>query len=44
GFRWSFYGHADVSVGISLGTALLFLAVCVAVIWGIFKTGYSLKI
>lgn len=43
GFRWSFYGVADVDVGISLGMTLLFLVLCVAVIGWIFKTGYRLK-
>ena len=28
GFRWSFYGISDVSVGVSLGMTLLFLAIC----------------
>ena len=43
GFRWSFYGMADVSVGISIGMTLLFLAVCLTIVWWIFKTGYRLK-
>ena len=43
GFRWSFYGVADVGVGISLGMTLVFLALCMAGIWWIFKTGYRLK-
>jgi ABC-2 type transport system permease protein len=43
GFRWSFYGIADVSVGVSLGMTLLFLAVCLTAVWWIFKTGYRLK-
>ncbi|ALS60824.1 MULTISPECIES: ABC transporter permease [Pandoraea] len=43
GFRWSFYGLADVSVGVSLGMTLVFLAVFVAVIAWMFKTGYRLK-
>ncbi|QYD71195.1 ABC transporter permease [Paraburkholderia edwinii] len=43
GFRWSFYGLADVSVGISLGMTALFLAVFLVVIAWIFKTGYRLK-
>jgi ABC-2 type transport system permease protein len=43
GFRWSFYGSADVSVGVSLGATLgFFLAGLVVVIW-IFRTGYRLK-
>jgi len=43
GFRWSFYGIADVSVGISLGMTVAFLAVSLAVVAWIFKTGYRLK-
>jgi ABC-2 type transport system permease protein len=43
GFRWSFYGVADVSVGISLGMTLLFMLLCLGGIWWIFKTGYKLK-
>jgi ABC-2 type transport system permease protein len=43
GFRWSFYGHADVSVALSLGATAAFLAACLFVIWRIFKTGYRLK-
>jgi ABC-2 type transport system permease protein len=43
GFRWSFYGVSDVGVGVSLGMTLGFLAICLAVVWWIFKTGYKLK-
>jgi ABC-2 type transport system permease protein len=43
GFRWSFYGVADVSVAVSLGMTLVFLLVCLAAIWWIFRTGYRLK-
>jgi ABC-2 type transport system permease protein len=43
GFRWSFYGIADVNVWISLGMTLFFLAVCMALATWIFKTGYRLK-
>jgi ABC-2 type transport system permease protein len=43
GFRWSFYGIADVSIGVSLAMTILFLAICLATIWWIFKTGYRLK-
>ncbi|MCA1298934.1 ABC transporter permease [Stappia indica] len=43
GFRWSFYGMADVGVGVSLAMTLLFLAICIAIIAWIFKTGYRLK-
>ena len=43
GFRWSFFNIADVNVGISLAATLLFLAVCMAVVWWFFKTGDRLK-
>jgi ABC-2 type transport system permease protein len=43
GFRWSFYGVADVGVGVSLALTLTFLALCVVVIWWIFRTGYRLR-
>jgi ABC-2 type transport system permease protein len=43
GFRYSFFGIADVSVGVSLAMTLVFFAVCLAVIWWMFKTGYRLK-
>jgi ABC-2 type transport system permease protein len=43
GFRWSFYSVSDVSVGISFGMTLLFLAACLAIVAWIFKTGYRLK-
>ena len=43
GFRWSFYGVADVDVGLSLAATMGFLGACVATVWWIFKTGYRLK-
>jgi ABC-2 type transport system permease protein len=43
GFRWAFYGNADVAVGVSLGATLGFLLACLAVVWWIFRTGYRLK-
>ena len=43
GFRWSFYGTADVSVGVSLGMTLVFMLACLGAIFWIFKTGYRLK-
>ena len=43
GFRWSFYGVADVNVGVSLAAILGFLTLCLAVVWWIFKTGWKLK-
>jgi ABC-2 type transport system permease protein len=43
GFRWSFYGIADVNVTISLTVTVLFLLACLAIVWWIFRTGYRLK-
>jgi ABC-2 type transport system permease protein len=43
GFRWSFYGIADVSVGVSLAMTFVFLGICLALVAWIFKTGYKLK-
>jgi len=43
GFRWSFYSIADVHPAISLGMTLGFLAVCLATVAWIFRTGYRLK-
>ncbi|RTZ47861.1 ABC transporter permease [Candidimonas sp. SYP-B2681] len=43
GFRWSFYGIADVNVYVSLAMTLLFLGLCLLIIFWIFKTGYRLK-
>jgi ABC-2 type transport system permease protein len=43
GFRWSFFGHGDVPILLSLGMTVLFMGVCVAAIGWIFKTGYRIK-
>ncbi len=43
GLRWTFYGTSDVNIWISFGITLGFLAVCVAVIAYIFKTGWRLR-
>ena len=43
GFRWSFYSIADVNVAFSLAMTFVFLAICVAVVAWIFRTGYRLK-
>ena len=42
-FRWSFYGVADVNVVVSFGMTVLFLVLCIAIVWWILKTGYKLK-
>ncbi|CAG9931774.1 ABC transporter permease [Candidatus Nitrotoga arctica] len=43
GFRWSFYNVSDVNVAISVGMTLVFLVVCLTIVWWIFKTGSRLK-
>lgn len=43
GFRWSFYGVADVGVGISLAMTFVFMLACLGAITWIFRTGYKLK-
>lgn len=43
GFRWSFFGSADVAVGASLGITLAFLLLCLGAVAWIFRTGYRLK-
>jgi ABC-2 type transport system permease protein len=43
GFRWSFYGLADVHVGVSLAMTLAFLGMALAVVAWIFRTGYRLR-
>ncbi|RYZ01385.1 MAG: ABC transporter permease [Myxococcales bacterium] len=44
GFRWSFYGLADVPIAISVGAISGFLVVCLIAVWWIFKTGWKLKV
>ena len=43
GFRWSFYGTADIGVVTSLLMILGFLVACLIAVWWIFRTGYRLK-
>ena len=43
GFRWAFFGSADVGVGVSLGMTCVFLAACLAAVAWMFRTGYRLK-
>jgi ABC-2 type transport system permease protein len=43
GFRWSFFETADVSVALSLAMTVLFLVLCMAVVWWTFRTGYRIK-
>jgi len=43
GFRWSFYGISDVNIVVSFSMIVLFLLVCFAAVWAIFRTGYKIK-
>lgn len=43
GFRWSFFGTADVGIGISLFAIALFTGICLATIWWIFRTGWRIR-
>ncbi len=43
GFRWSFYGIADVNVAVSIAAITGFLAACLLAVWWIFRTGWKLK-
>ena len=43
GFRWSFYGLADVGVGVSILAIAGFTLLCLAIVWWIFRTGYRLR-
>ena len=43
GFRWSFYEISDVSITLSLSMIMIFLGLCLATVWWIFKTGYQVK-
>ncbi|QUJ75617.1 ABC transporter permease [Sulfitobacter albidus] len=43
GFRWSFYGSADVPIGLSLLAIAGFTALCLGIIWWIFKTGWRIR-
>ena len=43
GFRWSFYGKADVDPDVCLTVSLVFLVISLVVVWRIFSTGYKLR-
>jgi ABC-2 type transport system permease protein len=43
GFRWTFFGTADVAFGTALAATFAFLLVCLGTVWCIFRTGYRLK-
>ncbi len=43
GLRWAFYGQADVHIAVSTGMTLGFMAVCLTVVWWVFKTGHKIR-
>ena len=43
GFRWAFYGTADINIGISLFMIAVFMFICLGIIGWTFKTGYKIK-
>jgi ABC-2 type transport system permease protein len=43
GFRWSFFGMADVGVGASIAAITVFTTICLAIVWWIFRTGYRIR-
>jgi ABC-2 type transport system permease protein len=43
GFRWSFYGVADVHIAVSIGMTLAFLGICLGVVGWMFRSGYKLR-
>ena len=43
GFRWAFFGLADVPVGLSIAAIAAFSALCLGIVWWIFKTGYRIR-
>lgn len=43
GFRWAFFGTADVGIGLSLAAIGLFTAICLTAIWWIFRTGWRIR-
>ena len=43
GLRWAFYGQADVHIGVSTGMTLVFMALCLVVVWWVFKTGHRIR-
>lgn len=43
GFRWSFYGIADVHIAVATGMTLLFLAICLGFVWWVFRSGWKLR-
>jgi ABC-2 type transport system permease protein len=44
GFRWSFYGLAEIDIAVSVSAICGFLVLCLLAVWWIFKTGWKLKV
>jgi len=43
GFRWDFYGVADVHIAVSAGMTLGFMLACLLVVWWVFRTGWKIR-
>jgi len=43
GFRWSFYGQADVNVALSFSLVLLIMTACLALITWMIRSGWRLR-
>jgi ABC-2 type transport system permease protein len=43
GFRFCFFGFSDVSVVLSVGMTVVFMALCLGIVWWVFRTGHRLK-
>jgi ABC-2 type transport system permease protein len=43
GFRWAFYGVADVHIAVSAGMTLGFMVLCLSVVWWVFRTGWKIR-
>jgi ABC-2 type transport system permease protein len=42
-YRWAFFGQADVNLAFSSAMIVLFAAICLAIVWWMFRTGYRLR-
>ncbi|MEL6759607.1 MAG: ABC transporter permease [Myxococcota bacterium] len=43
GFRWTFFDRGDIAIEVSVIALVVFLTVCLSVIFAMFRTGYRLK-
>jgi ABC-2 type transport system permease protein len=43
GFRWAFYGVADVHIAVSASMTLGFMLLCLTVVWWVFRTGWKIR-